>query len=71
MGEDQLQDVRDRNENWIMSQPGVTGTGIGLNRGQVVLKIFSHGAPAETRQAVAKRLVGVPIAWEDGDVIAY
>jgi hypothetical protein len=55
-----------------MAQPGVTGTGIGLDaRGQLVLRIFTKGISASTRQSIAKQLPHVPLDWEEGDVIAY
>jgi hypothetical protein len=55
-----------------MAQPGVTGTGIGLDaRGQLVLRIFTKGISASTRQSIAGQLPHVPLDWEEGDVIAY
>ena len=69
--EDELRALRDRHEAWLMAQAGVIGTGIGLNPGgQVVLRIFTKGMQQATRQTIATRLAGVPVAWEEGEVVA-
>ena len=55
----------------LMAQAGVIGTGIGLNPGgQVVLRIFTKGIKQATRQTIATKLAGVPVAWEEGEVVA-
>ena len=70
--QEQLLALRDSQEAWLMAQPGVTGTGIGLDaRGQLVLRIFTKGISASTRQSIAGQLPHVPLDWEEGDVIAY
>ncbi len=69
--EDALLALRDRHEAWLTAQAGVIGTGVGLDpSGQVVLRIFTKGIKQATRQAIAARLVGVPVAWEEGEVVA-
>jgi hypothetical protein len=68
--QEQLLALRDRHEPWLMAQPGVIGTGIGLDSGgRVVLRIFTHGATPVTRRTIANRLGGVPLGWEEGDVV--
>lgn len=69
-GETKLLAVRDQHEAWLMNQSGVTGTSIGLGSGgQPVLRIFTHGITEPTRREVAKKLPGVPLAWEEGEVV--
>ena len=70
--QDELLTLRDRHEAWLMAQDGVTGTGIGLDRGgDVVLRIFTTGISDATRRTIATKLTGVPIAWEEGEVVPY
>lgn len=70
--EDELLKIRDRHEGWLMEQPGVTGTGIGLgSSGQIVLRIYTHGIAEPTRQAITNKLAGLPVSWEEGEVVAY
>lgn len=69
--ERELAALRDRHESWLMSQQGVTGTSIGLDAGgDLVLRIFTVGATPATRSNVAARLPGVPLAWEEGEIVA-
>lgn len=63
--------LRDRHESWLMSQEGVTGTGIGLGRsGEPVLRIFTAGISPATQKVIVQKLAGVPLAWEEGEVVA-
>jgi hypothetical protein len=63
---EELQAVRDRHESWLRAQPGVVGTGIGLDKsGRISLKVFSNKMSADTRIAIAQRLDAVPVAIEE------
>lgn len=68
----EILEARDRHEGWLMAQPGVTGTGVGLGSGgQIVLRIYTHGMAEPTRQAIMKRLTDIPVSWEEGEIVAY
>ena len=70
--QEELLAVRDRHEAWLLAQPGVIGTGIGLTEdGRLVIKVFTKGIRHSNREAIAKKLTDVPIAWEEGEVVAY
>ncbi len=69
--EQELISLRDRNEAWLMAQPGVIGTGIGLDADmKIVLRIFTKEISQTTRQSITSKLMNVPIAWEEGDIVA-
>jgi hypothetical protein len=62
----ELEMLRDQHEPWLRSQPGVVGTGIGLDKtGQVALKVFTNQISAQTRNAIHQRLSAVPLALEE------
>ena len=68
--ESELIALRDQNEQWLMAQPGVTGTGIGLSTGaRVVLRIYTSGISPPARVAIATRLGDIPVEWEEGDIV--
>jgi len=71
--EENLMDVRDQNESWLNAQPGLSGTGIGLDAGgRVCLKIFTSHMPPATRNQIAARLGGVPVDFEEtGEFTAF
>ncbi len=70
--QDELLALRDHHEAWLMKQTGVTGTGIGLGPGgNVVLRIFTSGIQEPTRNAIAVKLQGIPLAWEEGEVVTH
>ena len=70
--EERLLAEQRKNEAWLMSQPGVTGTGVGLTAdGKVALRIFTHGMTKQGRVAIAARLGDLPIAWEEGEIVPY
>jgi hypothetical protein len=70
--QEQLLALRDSQEAWLMAQPGITGTGIGLDAGgRLVLRIFTKGISPTTRESIAQQLPSVPLDWEEGDIIAY
>jgi hypothetical protein len=61
-----LKRVRDDHEAWLKAQPGVVGTGIGIDKsGRISLKVFSNRISAETRNAITERLGSVPVAIEE------
>ena len=64
--QEELRTLRDQHESWLRSQPGVVGTGIGMDRsGRISLKVFSSQMPAETRNAIVQRLGPIPVAIEE------
>lgn len=71
--DEELIAVQSRHGDWLAAQPGVTGTSVGLGHGgQPVLRVFTSGISAATRQAIQQRLAGVPVDWEEGgEIIAY
>lgn len=70
--QEELLAVRDRHEAWLLAQPGVIGTGIGLTQdGKLALKVFTKGMRQSNREAIGRKLLDVPIAWEEGEVVAY
>lgn len=71
--EERLLAIRNQAEDWLNQQPGITGTGIGLGRsGQVCIKVFTNRMPPETKEAIAQRLQGVPVDFEEtGEFVAF
>jgi hypothetical protein len=66
MSPEELQAVRDQHEPWLRAQPGVVGTGVGMDKtGRIALKIFTNQMPPETRTTIAQRLRDVPLALEE------
>lgn len=64
--QDQLTRLRDEHESWLKAQPGVVGTGIGLDKGgRVALKVFTNRASAAIRNSIHDRLTGIPLAIEE------
>lgn len=64
--EDQLLATRDQHEAWLNQQPGISGTGVGLNSGgQVCIKIFTNHMPPDIKTAISQRLGTVPIDFEE------
>ena len=64
--EAQLVAERDKHENWLSQQHGITGTGIGLDRGgQPCIKIYTHRMPAVTKSAILGRLKSLPVEFEE------
>lgn len=62
----ELTAVRDQHESWLRAQPGVVGTGVGMDKsGRICLKIFSNHIPPATRQAIQERLADVPVTIEE------
>jgi hypothetical protein len=53
-----------------MSQPGVTGTSVGLKGNQIVLRVFTHGIQPPIRKLISSQLSGVPLDWEEGEIVA-
>ncbi|HZU36745.1 MAG TPA: hypothetical protein VFA18_12580 [Gemmataceae bacterium] len=63
---EQLQAIRDQHESWLRAQPGVVGTGVGMDKtGRICVKVFSNQVSAETRNAIYERLGDVPVAIEE------
>lgn len=57
---------RNKHHEWLRGQPGLTGTGIGLDRnGQMCIKIYTDHMPPETREAISETLAGVPLEFEE------
>lgn len=73
MTRDQIFAARNQHEDWLMSLPGVTGTSVGIDMktDEVSLVIYNDGKTSqEIRRQVSEKLDGIPIAWEDGDILA-
>ncbi|MDC7789739.1 hypothetical protein PQJ75_28065 [Rhodoplanes sp. TEM] len=69
--QEQLLALRDRHEAWLLAQPGVIGTGVGIEPdGRLVLRIFTKGIRQESRDTIARALPDAPLAWEEGEVVA-
>lgn len=71
--EQEIQAARDQHDDWLMRQPGVIGSSVGLGRdGDVRLRIFTTQLSESTRREIQSRIGGVPIDWDEGDeVVAY
>jgi hypothetical protein len=64
--ETQLAAARDQHEVWLNQQEGITGTGIGMDRGgQICIKIYTNRMSAATKSAVLARLQGLPVEFEE------
>jgi hypothetical protein len=64
--QEELQAFRDQHEPWLRAQPGVVGTGIGMDKGgRICLKIFGNRLSAETRNAIDQRLSDIPVCVEE------
>jgi hypothetical protein len=62
----ELQTIRDSHESWLRAQPGVVGTGIGIDKGgRIALKIFTNQMSSATREAITARLADAPVAFEE------
>jgi hypothetical protein len=63
---EELTVIRNQQESWPRSQPGVVGTGVGMDKsGGIPLKIYGNQVSAETRNAIQARLSEVPVAIEE------
>ena len=63
---DELLKIRDEHEAWLQRQPGVVGTGVGLNAaGEICLKVFSDRMTPQTRNSILERLSGIPTSVEE------
>lgn len=71
--EQEIQAARDRHDHWLMSQPGVLGSSVGLGRdGDIRLRIFTNQISESTRREIQSRISGIPIDWDEGDeIVAY
>ncbi len=62
---EELKRVLDENEKWIMSQPGVTGCGVG--NGEIV--VYTNRPPLTTFEEIRKRLEGYTVTFrETGEI---
>ncbi len=63
---EELQTIRDQHEAWLRAQPGVVGTGIGMDSGgRIAIKVFTNQISSQTRNAILARLGEVPVALEE------
>jgi hypothetical protein len=70
--EDKLRALRDANESWLMAQPGVIGTGIGIDEsGRLVIRVYVQEVSELTRQAIRARLAEATVDFQQGDITAY
>ena len=57
---------RNKYDNWLSGQEGVTGTGIGLDRdGRHCIKVYTSRMPEETKRRISSVLAGVPFEFEE------
>jgi len=64
--QDELLAERDRHEAWLRAQPGVVGTGVGMDKGGTISsKVFTNSMPHGTRETISQRLGHVPLAFEE------
>jgi hypothetical protein len=62
----ELMAEKEKHEDWLSQQQGVTGIGIGLDGGgRVCIKIYSNHMPPQTEQAIRSRLTDLPIDIEE------
>lgn len=70
--EKELATIRAREENWLNSQPGITGTSISLGQsGNPCLRIFAHRLSTPVKLEIKQRLANVPVEWSEGEAISY
>lgn len=70
--ENELLTIRDHEESWLNSQPGITGTSISLGQsGNPCLRIFANRLSARTKLEIQQRLADVPVEWLEGEVVSY
>lgn len=64
--EEELYQVKVTHDPWLTSQPGVVGTGIGLDQGgQICILILTANMPETTRSLIEERLSGYPVGFEE------
>ena len=62
--------ARDQHRQWLREQPGIQGSGIGLDDdGKLSIVIFTHNASAATRQAVVSKFPGYPVHFQETGTI--
>lgn len=73
LSEEQLVAERDKHQDWLAREPGVTGVGIGLGRdGRLCVKVYSNKLPAQKRNEIIDRFGDVPVEIEEtGDIQAF
>jgi hypothetical protein len=58
--------IHNQHEAWLRAQPGVVGTGVGMDKGgNICLKIFTNQVAPATRNAIYERLSDIPVAVEE------
>ena len=66
----QLADVIERNEEWLLSQNGIVGVGVGLDAdGNVCVEVLTDDVPSDVRRSVERRLEGVPVVFTNTGTI--
>jgi len=61
-----LQSLHEQHESWIHAQPGVVGSGVGIDKGgSLCLKVFTNHAPVTTRDTICERLGDIPVGFEE------
>ena len=64
--QEQLLNVRDQHDSWLRAQPGVVGTGVGMDDGGTLcVKVFSNHMSPATREEIRARLADVPVAIQE------
>mgnify|MGYP000970329217 CR=1 FL=1 len=64
--EERLIAERDKHEDWLSRQEGVTGIGIGIGQGaRPVIKVYTNRMPEGTKSHIRSVLTSVPVEFEE------
>ena len=66
LSQQELLTIRDQHESWLRDQPGVEGTGVGMDKsGGICLKVFTNRIAPNVRDAIHERLGDIPLMIEE------
>ena len=71
--EAELVSEKNKVEPWLLSQQGITGSGVGIGQGgNICLKIYINQMSNETKSAIDSRLQALPHEFEEtGEISAF
>jgi len=68
--QEQLAGVIEQNEAWLLSQAGVVGVGVGLDRdGNACVEVLTDDVSPDVRRSVEMRLNRVPLVFTNTGTI--